>query len=52
VREGKGVEILEWGKQSLRGEAFSAFSLGYGYGGELGGGKVGDGGYEWDVEIV
>jgi hypothetical protein len=51
-REGKGVEILGWGKQSLRGEAFSNFSLGVGDGGELGCGKVGDGGYKWDVEIV
>ncbi len=34
------------------GEAFSDFSLGFGYGGELGCGKVGDGGYEWAVEIV
>lgn len=49
--DGKGVEILGWGKQNLRGEAFSDFSLGFRDGGQLGCGQVGDGGYERDVAV-
>jgi hypothetical protein len=33
------------------GEAFSDFSLGFGDGGELGCGKVGDGGCHGDVAV-
>ncbi len=48
---GKGVEIWGWGKQSLRGEAFTNFSVGFGDGGELGCGEVGNGGHHGHVAV-
>lgn len=45
---GKGVELCRRAKQSLRGEAFSIFSLGLGGGGGVGSGQVGNGGHDGD----